>query len=188
MNSLHPIFAVDDLDFFNPYQNLFGEIWENVEFTDKPYVVSNYGRLKSFCYNKETILRGRLTGNSLTFDARINGAKQNIFIHKLVADFFLINDDPKNKTHVVHLDHNYRNNMVTNLKWVDRKELFNYSEKFNPNLTKFRNNRPSKISENDVKVIRDYLKKGVTGVFLAKHFGISEMQITRIKRNENWVK
>lgn len=44
----------------------------------------------------------------------------------------------------------------------------------------------SKLNESDVKIIKHQLSIGVPGAALAKHFGVSEMQISRIKRNENW--
>ncbi|MBN2519841.1 MAG: hypothetical protein JXB17_04995 [Bacteroidales bacterium] len=44
----------------------------------------------------------------------------------------------------------------------------------------------SKLTESDVKIIKHQLTLGVPGAALAKHFGVSEMQISRIKRNENW--
>jgi len=44
----------------------------------------------------------------------------------------------------------------------------------------------SKLKESDVKIIKHQLSMGVPGAALARHFGVSEMQISRIKRNENW--
>ncbi|MFC2087506.1 hypothetical protein ACFLSA_05050 [Bacteroidota bacterium] len=43
-----------------------------------------------------------------------------------------------------------------------------------------------KLSETDVKIIKHQLSLGVTGAALAKHFKVSEMQISRIKHRENW--
>lgn len=44
----------------------------------------------------------------------------------------------------------------------------------------------SKLTAADVKIIKHQISMGVSGAVLAKHFGVSEMQISRIKRNENW--
>lgn len=44
----------------------------------------------------------------------------------------------------------------------------------------------SKLIERDVRIIKHQLKLGVPGSVLAKNFGVSEMQISRIKHGENW--
>jgi len=43
-----------------------------------------------------------------------------------------------------------------------------------------------KLTERDVKIIKHQLSIGVTGAALAKHFNVSEMQVSRIKNGENW--
>ena len=44
----------------------------------------------------------------------------------------------------------------------------------------------SKLKESDVRIIKHQLELGVPGSVLAKTFGVSEMQISRIKKGENW--
>ncbi|MBN2481789.1 MAG: hypothetical protein JXB19_08620 [Bacteroidales bacterium] len=44
----------------------------------------------------------------------------------------------------------------------------------------------TKLSEADVRIIKHQLKMGVSGAVLARTFKVSEMQISRIKRGENW--
>jgi len=44
----------------------------------------------------------------------------------------------------------------------------------------------SKLKESDVRIIKHQLKLGISGAYLAKTFGVSEMQISRIKSGENW--
>lgn len=48
---------------------------------------------------------------------------------------------------------------------------------------KFRN---AKITDSIARIIKHQLKLGVPGAALARQFNISEMQVTRIKRGENW--
>jgi len=43
-----------------------------------------------------------------------------------------------------------------------------------------------KLKESDIRIIKHQLKMGVPAVELAKIFKVSSMQITRIKRGENW--
>ncbi len=43
-----------------------------------------------------------------------------------------------------------------------------------------------KLKVSDVRIIKHQLEIGVPGTLLAKTFGVSEMQISRIKHGENW--
>jgi len=181
---------IPDIDFYNAYKDLPNEKWEELSFTDKSYEISNYGRLKSYATNENgVILRNRLTNGYLTIVFRIQKKKKNYCIHKLIAEYFVLKDD-NNKKIVIHLDNDRRNNYYENLKWVNAKESFEHNETFNLNLHEgFRKNKVSaaKITRQDADLIRDMIKEGVLQSVIAKKFKISEMQITRIKRNENWV-
>ena len=44
----------------------------------------------------------------------------------------------------------------------------------------------SKLKEKDVMLLKSMLQRGVSQSKIAKMFCISEMQVTRIKRGENW--
>ena len=46
----------------------------------------------------------------------------------------------------------------------------------------------SKLSKSDVRIIKHQLNLGVPGAILARTFGVSEMQVSRIKHGENWTK
>lgn len=46
----------------------------------------------------------------------------------------------------------------------------------------------SKLKTIDVRIIKHQLAMGVSGAVLARSFGVSEMQISRIKNGENWAK
>ncbi len=44
----------------------------------------------------------------------------------------------------------------------------------------------TKLNIADVRIIKHQLNMGVPGAVLARTFKVSEMQISRIKRGENW--
>lgn len=44
----------------------------------------------------------------------------------------------------------------------------------------------AKLSISDVRIIKHQLQMGISGAVLAREFGVSEMQISRIRHGENW--
>lgn len=166
------------------------------------YAVSNKGRIISF---KDSIEDGRLIigGNStgyktLRFNIKNNKGKKTsktLFVYKLVAELFL----PKRSAedlYVIHLDYSKDNDDVRNLRWVTLKEKYEHRDK-NPKVI----NSPAKVRETKMKsdgakltltkvihlkkILKDPNRK-TRAKILAKQFGISEMQVSRIKRGENW--
>ena len=108
-----------------------------------------------------------------------------------MAELFLENN--ANKTYVIHLDHNKVNNNVNNLKWATRAEMINHN-KSNPLVIKGKEKNKrlkpySKLSEGKVKMIKRKLfdpNRRTRLRLIAKQFGVSEMQLHRIKTGENW--
>jgi predicted DNA-binding protein len=182
---------IKEKDFYNAKMDLPNEKWVELGFADKLYELSNYGRLKSYALNEEgVILRNRNTQGYKRADILVYRKRVTYYIHKLVAEYYIENDDPENKKVVIHIDNNRQNNYFENLKWTTGKETFWHTEKFNDNLRKkFRLNKTSsaKIKRKDAYLIREMIENGIAQNKIAKIFNLSEMQITRIKRNENWV-
>lgn len=165
------------------------ELWKELTFTDKKYEISNYGRIRSFCYDKDT---GRLVkpGNIKGFhnvSLRVGGKKRSYLVHKLTAEYFIPRDNDE-QTVVIHLDWNKQNNHITNLQWVTRDESYRRMHQLLQDTRKKSGKMvtSSKLRPEDVSVLKGLLAKGVKQTVIAKLFCISEMQVTRIKRNENW--
>ncbi|MEA2107660.1 MAG: NUMOD4 domain-containing protein [Bacteroidota bacterium] len=166
------------------------EVWKIITFVDKKYEVSNYGRVKSYCYNKDEgrILKPGLTKGFQTVTFKTNGKKKTFLVHKLVAIFFVPKDND-NQSIAIHLDWNKRNNYYKNLKWVTKDEAYKRIMPRLQEINKIKNKgliRNSKLKAEDVKVLKSMLEKGIKQNVIAKLFSISEMQVTRIKREENW--
>jgi hypothetical protein len=165
------------------------EIWVEIPYTDNRYEISNYGRLKSYCYDQEKgrlIKPGKIRGFN-TATLKINGKLTQVFIHKLVAEFFVYHEKEE-QTVVIHLDWNKQNNYFINLKWVTRDESYaRMHERLKERRKKLgKQVTSSKLKTEDVALLKSMLERGIKQKVIAKLFCISEMQVTRIKRNENW--
>ncbi|MBS3776073.1 MAG: HNH endonuclease, partial [Bacteroidales bacterium] len=82
----------------------------------------------------------------------VDGKQYVRYIHKLVAEELLHNDDPENKTEVIHIDGNKRNNAVSNLKWVKKGEgASRYFQTSDTRRNKFDNTQdlPGTVLENE---------------------------------------
>lgn len=97
------------------------------------YSISNDGIVWN---NKRNTLKAQRTGSKgYNITTIYNNAKPTtIAIHRLVADAFVSNSDPINKTDVNHKDGNKLNNSFENLEWVSKSEnmLHAYSTGLNP--------------------------------------------------------
>ena len=114
-------------------------------------------------------------------------------IHRLVANYFLPSAKP-GQTVVAHLDHDKLNNRVANLKWmtpeenqahqqqspyvIKDKELRRQRQQSNPNRTK--------LTVTKVMLLKKLLNEGKPMKQLVRTFKVTDTQILRIKRGENW--
>lgn len=118
----------------------------------------------------------------------------HILFHKAVAQYFLPKP-AKEQQFVTHLDYNKLNNAATNLAYMSQAQLTLHNKK-NPTviaqMEKLRSTafiQKSKISRltiTSVKQIRKLVLQKKSVASLAKQFNVSETQIRRIAKNENW--
>jgi len=165
------------------------------------YAISNRGRLISFendmKFGRE--LKGGSVGGYKVFKYKIfkDGKilNKSIFFSKLIAGFF-VPKTSEDQTYVLHLDRKKDNDDAKNLKWATKAEMMAFN-KLSPKVIEAK----KKLIEHNTK--SDGRKLTVTKVILikkllakpeqrtrqkmiAKQFGVSEMQISRIKSGENW--
>lgn len=168
------------------------------------YAISNYGRLVSYTENIEDgkLLKGSLVDGYPVFRYKQfyrEGDKTTIknkqmFIHKLVASYFG-NQPSEEACYVIHKDYNKLNNHAENLEWAEKREMEIHQQK-NPNVLLAREKRKEVKPYKGHKLTATQVKRLKKKIFdpnrktrlkiLAKQFGISEMQLYRIKSGENW--
>lgn len=165
------------------------EKWKFIDFTEGKYQISNYGRIKSFCHDPE---EGKIVkvSNIKGFNAYsfiVGKKKKQFYIHKLVAQIF-VKKDSEDQTKVIHIDWDKLNNYYKNLKWVTTEESYKrIQKKMKDNVDKTgKSSTAAKLIADDVILLKHMLNKGIKQNVIAKLFAISEMQVTRIKRKENW--
>jgi HNH endonuclease/NUMOD4 motif/Helix-turn-helix domain of resolvase len=157
--------------------------------------------LKSATTNKKLILAKekelKIFQASLNnFNATNNktrAIKVNMLIHRLVAQYFL--KSPKKDAIIVsHLDYNYLNNQIDNLKWLTNAENVIH-QRNNPRVLKARavaiksktsSIHSSKIDDVSVAKIKRMIADGKSTTVICEKFKISATQVYRIKRGENW--
>ena len=180
-------------------KSFWNEQWKEIEMVDegKPrqrnYAISNYGRVVSYVDDIES---GKLLKSGLIEGYPVlslgHKIKYSRCVHKLAAYYFL--PDPKpGQDFVIHLDFDKQNNSVKNLQWVTR-ELMQQHQEQNPRVQNSRKNRAKrskgpKLTDKQVKRLKNAINdpnRKRTYKQIAKRYGISEMQLYRIKSGENW--
>ncbi|MCX7987668.1 MAG: NUMOD4 motif-containing HNH endonuclease [Bacteroidales bacterium] len=170
-------------------RKLVDEEWKEIPNSNGMYFISNYGRVKSFMLDKT---KGQILKLHLLqgyYAVTINALSGSKYVHRMVAETWLKQPSPLH-TFVIHLDGNKRNNHVSNLAWATLEEVNARSSELMRNKSRNTDKKKlitrAKLKEEDVKIIKSMLQRGITQNVIAKLFKISEMQVTRIKRGENW--
>jgi hypothetical protein len=170
------------------------EKWENVRGykggDGQRYAISNYGRIIAFwkTHDNGYFLKFSYIKNYPGIQLRKDGMSRGHLVHRLVAEYFCTKPSASYRF-VIHLDHNKENNYYRNLKWVTKVEMHAHMVK-DPAYLQSKaqySGRGQKLTTDRVKLIKKKLAEGKTRMkIIAKQFGISEMQLYRIKSGKNW--
>lgn len=120
----------------------------------------------------------------------VDGYPQTMFnrksktVHRLIAMAFVQN--PHNYTEVNHIDGNKQNNHFTNLEWCTRSHNVKHTYKLKLNSQKGEQNGNSKLTANQVKNIRQMLKRGFSHAELAKKYNVTSTTIRDIHLRNTW--
>lgn len=186
-----------------PFRN---EIWENISFEDfdserEEMQVSNYGRIKKRKLNEENfiLVKQTIVNKFYTFTypskSKVNKygkkARKSLYVHKIVANTFL--EKEEHKKFVIHKNHNLADNTLSNLMFANQKELTAHQlsnpKRIEADKAKLKKATYYKLTETEVIRLKKKLNKPNQRTrmkMIAKEFGISTMQLHRIKTGENW--
>jgi hypothetical protein len=174
------------------------ETWKPITIDNKkpavPYVISNHGRFGVLIGGKVQVRTFKPTAGNFRYNTRQQGKNKAIFLYKEVAKAFLKKPSPKHKF-IIHKDHNYLNDHVDNLKWSTHEEHRAHTAMSPKSVLARQKKAITKSSHSKVldekkvlalkKMIWDPKRK-LSFKQLASKFGVSEMQIYRIKSGEFW--
>jgi hypothetical protein len=179
------------------HKSHWDEEWKDLIFDNlkerSSYKISNYGRIISYYYDENGVqLKLGSTCKYKTISLRDKfGNKIVKYVHRLVAMYFLDNL-LEDQEWVIHLDNNKHNNYYKNLKWVTKNEKSVHQLKFTPGwkINQKEGFRAySKLTETQVKMIKRKINdpnRKTRMKIIAKRYGVSVMQLYRIKSGENW--
>ncbi|WP_282068674.1 HNH endonuclease [Olleya namhaensis] len=175
-------------------RNFYNETWKPVIFDQIiseqiKYKISNLGRLCKVVDGVDVLIEKPypINGYSTIPVFKKDGKRTARYIHKLVAQHHL--EKPEDAKFVLHLDYDKSNNIIENLKWATKreKEVHQFN---NPHYKTRKKVIPtSKLTETEVIRLKKRLfdpKRRTRLKILARQFGVSEMQLHRIKTGENW--
>lgn len=175
------------------------EIKEKLKFK---YAISNRGRLVSFIddIRKGNELKGGLIDGYRIFRYKYRddeGVLRNkhFFFYKLIAEYF-ISKTEEDQNHVIHLDYVRNNDALANLRWVNYADMLIHINK-SPKLIENRKKLiefnlqadGKKLTVTKVMRLKKMLKRPerkTRNKMIAKQFNISETQLKRIEKGENW--
>lgn len=99
------------------------EVWKDIPNYEGIYQVSNLGRVKSFKYKNERILKQGNDGKGYLQVCLMKNSKRRKFtIHQLVAMAFLDHTPNGMKIVVDHIDGNKNNNNLSNLQLLTQRQ------------------------------------------------------------------
>ncbi|OXS79212.1 NUMOD4 domain-containing protein [Domibacillus enclensis] len=155
------------------------EQWKVLKYNPN-YVVSNLGRVRN---NKS----GRILSNRpdnkgyCRISINVDGKYKDFKIHRLVAENFILNDKPHEKTEINHIDGVKSNNSFLNLEWITPSQ--NMKHAFKSGLHSHVGEKNSNLTLSDESVLKIW-SSDLTPKQVAEKYNISYGYATRLVKKQ----
>jgi len=106
-------------------------------------------------------------------------------VHRIIAKLFVENSE--NKPEVNHIDGNKSNNYFNNLEWVTRSEQMLHAHKLGLKSCEGEKNANHKLTEENVKEIRNLIDTGESIASIARLYGRGWQTINHIAKRSTWI-
>ena len=104
------------------------EQWRDIDGYDGMYQVSDIGRVRSLKYGKVRVLKAQKDKDGyLRVSLYKDNKEKHFFVHRLVAQAFIENDD-ETKTQINHIDECKQNNRLWNLEYCTAQYNTTYND------------------------------------------------------------
>ena len=158
------------------------EQWRPIKNYKGLYEVSSLGRIKS-------LRTGRLMSPAPDSDgyatvSLFKNSRKTYRWHRLVLEAFI--ENVEEKSHVNHKNGNKLDNRLENLEWATPSENIIHSYRIGIKDQKGEKNNASKLTMDNVRVIRKRLDGGESQYAIAKDFNISQATVYLIKARRLW--
>uniref|UniRef100_A0AB39C809 HNH homing endonuclease n=1 Tax=Staphylococcus phage UHP46 TaxID=3234966 RepID=A0AB39C809_9CAUD len=163
------------------YKHIQGELWHNV-LGFPGYWVNRKGEVLGKRGKKLKLGMSTKGYPQITFETK--QVHRCIKIHRLVAQYFIYNDNPELKNQVNHIDGNKTNNNVSNLEWCSNKENHEHKMRNNLNVALQGSEHHNSILTEDNVI--DIFKSKEPYTELMKKYNVSKSTISSIKCGRNW--
>ncbi len=170
-------------------------VQQKVRLKEKIKLLSNDLEMKKEVADAKHLLQGFQKDLSKKFvdDLKERTINYHALVHRLVATYFC-KQPSENHNIVGHLDYDKMNNKSSNLKWMTPEENYEHQQS-SPHVIAKRNivfyerkpdSKVNKLTVTKVMLLKKLLNEGKPIKTLVKQFKITDTQILRIKRGENW--
>lgn len=180
----------------NDFQN---EIWKDIEGFEGQYQISNLGRVKSLGRYVDNVFCGTVwvperirklssgkTSVYLMIQLKKGEKTYHCLVHRLVAQHFF--NDWDKTLEVNHIDGDKLNNCVWNLEMCTRQKNIDHSIAHGLKRDYGEQSSNSKLTNKQVKSVRDMYSRGVKQVDMAKMYNVCKQTINNIVHDKTYFK